>query len=153
MSSTRLSFQGNRCISMTLAALSAHRLLMSNTKPRQKTASLKIELSFISLSQTEAVALEPVRPELLPRSRQKAPRLPCCVWSHSHHPLLHLFTPLAIAGTYAKSHPCKFGDKLNHSGGVCVCERENLDLSVFQHDAWRDCVRTGRPPLRDLQRI
>lgn len=118
---------------MTLAAHSAHLLLLSNTKPWQKT---KIVLSFISMSQTEAVAREPVRPRLLPRSRQKALRLPCCVCNHSHHPLLHLFTPLAMAGTYASSHPCKFGDKLNHSGGVCVCLCER-ELGSVRFPAWR----------------
>lgn len=50
---------------MTLAALSAHLLLMSETKLVQNEESLKIKLPFISTTQMEAVALEPVRPELI----------------------------------------------------------------------------------------
>lgn len=95
---------------------------------------------FINMTQKSSVAPGAIRPEIVRRLWQKVLPLRCCISSHSHHPLLHLFTPLATAGTYAKSHPCKFGEKLNHSGVVCVyvCAHvwENLGLAFFQHDAY-----------------
>lgn len=52
LSSTSLSFQMNRCISMTSAALSAHLFLMSKTKLWQKkeSAELKLPMKAVQLA-------------------------------------------------------------------------------------------------------
>lgn len=95
------------------------------TEPTELNLPVKaVWLTNPSFSSTwplmSAVALGLTRPKLVPRLWQKALSLLSYVSSHSHHLLLHLFTRLAVAGTYAKLHPCKFGEKLNQSGVVCV---------------------------------
>ena len=141
-------FQLSHYVSMTLAALSARLFLKSNRKKRcngrvigaqaaRESRAINQSQFLVNMTQKSAVAPGLIWPELFPRLWQKVLPLPCCVCSHSHHPLLHLFTRLVIAGTYARSHPRKFGEKLNHLGGVCVCAyvcvhvREILGWSLF----------------------